>query len=567
MAPDPHIQPNPHRAQEERRRRGFYTDNNGRRVKKPLKHGFAKVVDDTVDQDVRESIHEKAVELRNLSLEGLSRAEAVVVKRHADTLQKELRKLLEPLKALQAKDYELVTRPDRSKVRLYSEISGLELRWRSGPEFSPDTSRTTVQRLTRGRDHFALVGAANSHANLWHNRALGASISVDLRDYLYQMAQDNGWSFRLNNNEGTSRFDVTMSSSSASLDILISPHRPLDPKSDFTGVVLTTTDGQSEKFQRLTMRSAASATINGRKLHEQLHAGNGNKTYIEDYYQRMTLDRDGSPRFNHRPITLYQSVYGLMTGELAFVEGVDGICRGFDARTRYALVDREQVAIVQDLVKRDLFFAERRRIAMDFVSKVPGFTMYLDEHSHNESRWGKGAVIYPVPDPKESTTQEWTPQLGYKKIVVNPSATFLNHRANGRYGQTFVQEDWENTLVIFHSTNKTSMASNRQGFYDWLKSQNDARPFDGTPEINLRDLGIEIFSSGIPKKIRAKMYSYLSEYQLDFSSEAMHAQEASQPRTPVADPDFNFETFINHETGGTVAIARPDDPPARISSR
>lgn len=538
------IQPNGSRLVDERRRRGFRRNERGVLEKLPLTHGFAKVVDSTVDPETAQEIYNLAKSLRMLSTDGLNVSEAKKIKDQADQIQTQLKILLEPLKPVAANIYSEAQRPDKS-IRFYSEVSGLELCWRQGAHLSREQPGTnTVQRLTRGREHFALVSSKGANPQQWHDRAAGSVLAVDLRDFLSEMARDNDWVFKLKNNDGSSRFEVQLTSRKESLHILISPHRAVDQDSKFDGIVLTTTDGKSGSFPRLTLRDSTRAKIDGRKLHTQLHQGNGNDIFIEDYFQRMTHGYGSRARFSNHPISLRNAVLGLMNGELSFVGGVDGITKGFDSRIAYGLVDREQVAVVQDLVHRDLFYAERGRIAYDFVSRVPGFTMMLDEYNGSDARFGKGAVIYPIPDTKEASSEAWTSDLEVPKIVVNPSSQFL-------HGRQFLPTDWANTLVIFHSTNVESARQNRQGFFNWLHEQNNARPF-GIPEYNYRDLGIKVEYSSQPKRIRSAMRSFLHEYELDLES-------VETPRADVApNAPFDLKTnFLDWETGESMKGDRP----------
>ena len=255
---------------------------------------------------------------------------------------------------------------------------------------------------------------------------------------------------------------------------------------------------------------------------ERLRSGQGDTILIEDYVQTRALRKPETrnqggrtenrpkPIFDRPPVKLGDAVIDLMGLEVVYVEGTHEIDNFvFRNASRFSIVPRADGNAIRTLINQNKYYADRRRIAKDFLSRHSGLTLEFDDRKEHAPRFGKGLVIFEPQKTRYGKSKTWSPDLDAHKVVINP------------YGQDLEKFDpanWKDTLVIFHSRNKAQAKSQRRQFENWLTNNG----------VDKNAVGLVTLHTSDPAKVRGNMYGYLKQPELEFGIEEHDGQPMSE---------------------------------------
>lgn len=506
----------------------------------PLANPYALKIDGNTDPEIAQEFQKLSVQLRELGKVLDSNGPSKKVEAEVAQISGRLEVLSQSLDIVPVEFYSQATNPEN--IHFYCDCCFLPLKWRNGPRIVVEPSMKqkledlsmlsdeeleTLSALSEDelenlkslnpvelrkvRDHFTHTGFSKSV----HERGPGTSLAKYLRNYVYFLAADNGWSCELV--DGSKKTEVHLrlhnKEKNKKLDLLLAPFGKLDPESNFKGVIVTSSE-KSGMFKRLTIRGLTRAKLDVELTEEKLKKGNGDTLLIEDYVQLTASNgRDKTPRFIKPNIRFRDALIGLMNRDLEFVEGTHEIDDfTFRKSSRFALARRSDGNVLRKLINDNRYYADRRRIASDIVERFPGHTVEFDDRKEHKPRFGKGIVVFPTQNVRGGRSTIWSQSLDVKKIVINPYSDELYKQ------EKFVPEDWKNTLVIFHSRDKDTAAQQRRSFGEWMRAgireANIARAKQGLLSITPESIGLEPFHSSVPSKVRGKIRGYLTQFEI-----------------------------------------------------
>jgi len=523
----------------------------------PLKNPFALKVDPkTTDPETAKKFIELSERLRELGNDISGNVLETRLERQIKAITDQLDKLSDRLDPIPVED--VIQGEDKEGQRYFCECCYLEMYWANGSRVPKERSekeklgelaelsddelaelramsfeelewlrRRNPAEFKIGRDNFKHYPIKDKNGDLIHDRGPGVSLARDIRNYLELVAHRNEWEFEVldNKNRGRILIQIKNKEKNTKKKFLIAPFGELLP-SDDPKTILVTSSRKSGTARRLTIRGLTSSSVDVEETRERLRSGQGDTILIEDYVQTRALRKPETrnqggrtenrpkPIFDRPPVKLGDAVIDLMGLEVVYVEGTHEIDNFvFRNASRFSIVPRSDGNAIRTLINQNKYYADRRRIAKDFLSRHSGLTLEFDDRKEHAPRFGKGLVIFEPQKTRYGKSKTWSPDLDAHKVVINP------------YGQDLEKFDpanWKDTLVIFHSRNKAQAKSQRRQFENWLTNNG----------VDKNAVGLVTLHTSDPAKVRGNMYGYLKQPELEFGIEEHDGAEDS----PFGDP-------------------------------
>lgn len=503
----------------------------------PLKNPFALKIDlRTTDPKVAEEFIELSAKLREIGKDVTGNIVEKALEDRIKEISKELEKLSERLDPVPVES--VIQGEGPGEVRFFCECCFLEMTWRNGrrdpiekSEKSKlnDLAELSDEELTelramnddeleslrgliplefrKGRDYFAHLPSKGM--DFIHERGPGISLAKDIRNYLEHVANRNDWEFEVldNSNKGRILVQINNREKNKKQKFLIAPFGQLSPE-DGKDIILISSSQKSGRTPRFTIRGLTSSSVDIERTRERISSGRGDTIFIEDYVQTV-LPRSSSanqdsrrklpPRFERRPIRLGDAVVERMNRELVIVKSTHEIDSFVFANSpRFSFTTRADGNALRTAVRNNWYYADRRRIANDFLSRHSGLTVEFDDRKEHTPRFGKGLVLFEPQKTRYGKSKTWSPSLNTRKVVVNPYAKSL---------EKFDPLNWKDTLVIFHSRDKQAAASQRRQFETWMANNG----------VEKAEIGLVTLHTSDPAKVRGNMYGYLKQPELEFA--------------------------------------------------
>lgn len=542
----------------------------------PLKNPFALKVDaNHTDPELAKEFIELSTKLREL---GQSVSGNVIDRRLERSIKKITDRLDELSSRLDPVPVESVVQGEsKEQHRYFCECCYLEMTWRNGPRNAIERSekeklgelaelseeeleelramsfedlewlrKQNPAEFRKGRDYFSHLPTKGK--DVIHGRGPGVSLACDIRNYLEHVANRNGWEFEVLDNKNKSRILVQIRNKekNTTKKFLIAPFGELLPTDDPKAILITSSQ-KSGTAKRLTIRGLTSSSVDIEATRERLRSGQGDSILIEDYVQTKLLRfPNGRPKFERPPVKLGDAVVGLMRLEAIYVAGTHEIDDPiFKHAPKYSLIERADGNEMRKLIQRNMYYADRRRIAKDFLKRHSGLTLEFDDRKEHQPRFGKGLVVFEPKDTLYGKSKTWSPDLNTRKVIINPYGTSL---------EKFRAEDWKDTLVIFHSRNKSQAQAQRRQFQNWLDRNG----------VDKDEIGLVTLHTSDPAKVRGNMYGFLKQPELDFKISEYENIDGS----PFGDPFDEIEISQDPYAGldATQTRGTSQDEPVHVAT-
>jgi|GEM_PF-3823734 hypothetical protein len=540
----------------------------------PLKNPFALKVDaHHTDPETAKEFIELSTKLRELGQSVTGNVVDLKLQRQIKEVTKRLAKLSERLDPVPVES--VIQGEEKEQHRYFCECCFIEMTWRNGPRNEIEKSekvklgelaeldedelqelrdmsfedleslrRLNPSEFRKGRDYFAHLPTKGK--DYIHDRGPGVSLAKDIRNYLELVAHRNEWDFEVldNKNKGRILIQISNKEKNTKRKFLIAPFGALSPEDD-PQTILITSSQKSGTARRLTIRGLTSSTVDVEATRERLQSGQGDMILIEDYVQtrlsrgngRDSSGRKTTPRFDRPPVRLGDAVIGIMRLELTHVKGTHEIDHfAFKYAPKYSLIDRADGNAIRTLINQNMYYADRRRIAKDFIVRHSDLTLEFDDRREHQPRFGKGLIVFQPKDTKFGKSKTWSQDLNTRKVVINPYGVSL---------EKFNAADWKDTLVIFHSRNKSQAAAQRRQFQTWLEQNG----------VDKASIGLVTLHTSDPAKVRGNMFAFLKQPELPFAISEYPDRDGSpfgDPFDPVVvEPELDFETSSIEASRGT----------------
>ncbi len=543
----------------------------------PLRNPFALKVDVMLtDPEVAKEFIELSQKLRGLGQHVQENVVDAQVEESIKQISLQLDKLSEQLDPVPVES--VIQGEDKVRHRYFCECCFIEMTWRNGPrnpiERSENVKLGELAQLTdeeleelramsyedleilrrmnpvefrKGRDYFAHLPTKGK--DYIHDRGPGVSLAKDIRNYLELVAHRNEWEFEVldNKNKGRILVQITNKEKNMVKKFLIAPFGQLCEKDD-PKTILVTSSQKSGTARRLTIRGLTSSSVDIQATRERLRSGQGDTILVEDFVQtRLSLhaarnansaqNTNPTLRFDRPPVKLGDAVVEIMRFKAIYVEGTHEIDNFvFRNGPKYSLIDRSDGNAIRTLINRDMYYADRRRIANDFLARHAGLTLEFDDRKEHAPRFGKGLVIFEPKKTRYGLSKTWSRDLETRKVVINPYGAAL---------EKFNSADWGDTLVIFHSRNKNQARYQRRLFEDWLNKYC----------VDKQEIGLVTLHTSDPAKVRGNMFAYLKQPELEFMISEYPDTDNNIFGDPLEPVEIVNETvtreFLGEEKSGT----------------
>jgi len=378
------------------------------------------------------------------------------------------------------------------------------------------------------------------------------SLAKDIRNYLELVAHRNEWDFEVLNNKNKGRILVQITNKDKNMKkkFLIAPFGELSPTDD-PQTILITSSQKSGTARRLTIRGLTSSSVDVETTRERLRAGQGDTILIEDYVQtRLPAIGNGSvvsgrkptPRFDRPPVKLGDAVVEIMRFRAVYVEGTHEIDNFvFRNAPKFSLIDRSDGNAIRTLINRNIYYADRRRIAKDFLGRHSGLTIEFDDRKEHTPRFGKGLAIFEPKNTRYGKSKTWSQDLEARKVIINPYGSSL---------ERFDPANWKDTLVIFYSRNKSQASSQRRQFQNWLEQNG----------VDKNAIGLVTLHTSDPAKVRGNMFAYLKQPELEFAVSDYEGGDNTAFGDPLNPVSVDSELESSPEPASEIRGSSEDEP-------